>query len=371
MPKRPPKDPARLPAVRRLHAVLDTLPVGIVGVDGAGLTELQNAEASRILGVSASVTLGEDLGEALGAHHPLVTLLEEVRKTEREVSSPGVVLPDRLGGEPCTVDLTVSPVVGPTGAEGAVATLSDRTLGRELEAFSDQRRRSELFARLAAGIAHEVRNPLTGIRGSAELLEGKLDRADLRRYPELIRNEVDRLRRLLDDLSELTQGADLRLRPVNLHRVLDDMLELQRNAAEWGEVEVAREYDPSLPETPVDPDRIAQVFLNLVQNAVQVMKGRGRLVVRTRLETLYQVASEGRAKERMVRIEIEDSGPGIPEADLPHVFTPFFSRREGGSGLGLPLAQHWVVRHGGRIELRSEVGRGTSVRLFLPAGRNR
>ncbi len=370
MPRRP-HDPARLPPLPRLHTILDTLSVGILAVDGAGRTELQNAEASRILGVSASVTLGEELGQPLGARHPLVSLFEEVRKTEREVSAPGVVLPDRLGGEPITVDLTASPVVGHSGAEGAVATLRDRTLARELEAFSDQKLRSELFARLAAGIAHEIRNPLAGIRGSAELLEGKLESADLRRYPELIRSEVDRLRRLLDGLSELTQGGDLRLVPVNLHRVLDDMLDLERNAPEWGEVELAREYDPSLPDALVDSDRVAQIFLNLVRNALQSMKGTGRLVVRTRLETQYQVAAGGRGRDRMIRVEIEDSGPGIPESDLPHVFTPFFSRREGGSGLGLPLAQHWAVRHGGRIEVRSEVEAGTRVRVILPAGRNR
>ena len=363
--------PPRRSSFEQLHAILDALSVGLVAVDGSGLTELQNAEASRILGVSASVTLGQNLGEALGLRHPLVKLLEEVRKTERQVASRGVVLDSRLGGEPLVADLTASPLVAGAGADGAVATLRDRTIGRELEALFDQRLRSELFANLAAGMAHEVRNPLAGIRGAAELLQKKLQDPALRRYPDLIRDEADRLRRLLDDLAELTHGADLRTRPVNLHQVLGDLVDLHRQDPTWNGVEVIREFDPSLPEVEADPDRLTQVFLNLLRNAVQAMRRGGHLVLRTRLETLYHLSADGEQPVRMVRVEIEDTGPGIPEPDLLHVFTPFFTRREGGSGLGLALAQHWVVRHGGRIELRSEVGSGTQVRVLLPVRRLR
>jgi two-component system nitrogen regulation sensor histidine kinase GlnL len=358
------------PSLERCLAVLDALGVGVLGVDGAGHAELQNSEASRILGLSSSVTLGRTLAEALGPRHPLTMLLDEVRKTERDLSSPGVVLRDRLGGSPLVVDLTASPVVGTAGNEGSVATLRDRTIGRQIEAFFDQRLRSELFANLAAGIAHEVRNPLAGIRGAAELLEKKLD-APLRRYPTLIRSEADRLRRLLDDLSELTQGGDVHVQPCNLHRILDDLVELSRQDPSWSRLEVVRQYDPSLPELEVDPDRITQVFLNLIRNAVHAMRGEGQLVLRTHLESRYHVSAEGEEVVRMVRVGVEDTGPGISEEDLKHVFTPFFTRQEGGSGLGLSIAQHWVVRHGGRIELGSELGRGTRVSVFLPVRRRR
>ena len=358
---------ASLP-LARFHSILDALGVGVVGLDGTGRTQLQNTEASRILGVSASRTLGQEPKEALGPQHPLVSLLEEVRRTEREVSSPGVLLPPRLGGDGLVVDLTACPVIGASGAEGCVATLHDRTMGQELRAFFDQRIRSELFANLAAGIAHEIRNPLAGIRGAAELLLRKLE-GPLRRYPDLIRDEVDRLRRLLDDLAELTHATDLRTRPTNLHRILDDILELQNEDPAWQAAKVAREYDPSLPDVDVDPDRIRQVFLNLLHNSVQAAGGSARVIIRTRLETRYHVSAEGAPPGHMVRVEIEDDGPGIPDRDLPHVFTPFFTRREGGSGLGLPLAQHWVVTHGGRIEIESEVGKGTRVRVLLPTRR--
>jgi two-component system nitrogen regulation sensor histidine kinase GlnL len=370
MAKRARKDRGEVPAPDRLHAVLDALGVGVVAVDSTGRTELQNSEASRILGLSASATLGEPLKDLLGASHPLVSLLEEVQKTERELQSPAVALPDRFGGEERVVDLTASPVVGASGSEGAVATLRDRTIARALQAFFDQRFQSELFANLAAGIAHEIRNPLAGIRGSAELLLGKLE-PELRRYPDLIRGEADRLSRLLDDLAELTHDSGLRVRPANLNRVLDDLVDLNVQDPLWRGVKLVREYDPSLPEVELDADRIAQVFLNLLRNAAQAMAGSGRLTLRTRLDTLYHVSEEGSDPVRMVRVEVEDTGPGIPERDLPHVFTPFFSRTRGGSGLGLALAQHWVVRHGGRIELSSRPGSGTRVRVLLPVRRAR
>ena len=353
----------------RLAAMLDSLRIGIVAVDAKGRVELQNAEASRILGVSADATRGRSLAEVLSAQHPAAALLMQVIQTRDDVSSNACAVPQRIGGDPLTVDLAASPIGSDdTGDEdpGAVLTLHDRTIGRELEDLVEQRARSELYAQLAAGIAHEIRNPLGGIRGAAELLEGRLEDRSLKRYSTLIRDETDRIRGLLDDLAELTRGGDLHPRPVNLHRLLDEMLALQTQSEGWREIDVRREYDPSIPELELDPNRMTQVFLTLARNAAQALEGRGRLVVRTRVESIYHVASEEGEPVRWVRIEIEDDGPGIPEEDLPHVFTPFFTRRDRGTGLGLPIAQHWVVRHGGRIQVAPAHAGGTRVRVLLP-----
>jgi two-component system nitrogen regulation sensor histidine kinase GlnL len=156
-----------------------------------------------------------------------------------------------------------------------------------------------------------------------------------------------------------------------VHEVLDRLLALEARSEGWKEIDLQREYDPSIPELQLDPDRITQVFLNLVRNAVQSMDGRGRLLLRTRVETIYQLApsSEAREPSRMVRIDIEDSGPGIPAEDLPHVFTPFFTRREKGTGLGLAIAQQWVVRHEGRIQVSAGEHGGTRARVLLPIRR--
>ena len=354
-----------------LHeATLASLRVGIVTVDPRGRVLLQNSEASRILGVSAAATLGNTLGELLGAQHPAARLVSQVLEDGADLSENACSVPQRIGGDPLSVDLAARPL--DEKSEGAVLTLHDRTIGRELEALVDQQQRAELYAQLAAGIAHEIRNPLGGIRGSAELLESKLGDPALEKYPKLIREETDRIKRLLDDLAELTRGEDLRVSRCNIHEILDKLLALQSRSPAWAGLRVRREYDPSIPELELDPDRITQVFLNLVRNAAQAMEGEGQLTVTTRVDTIYQLVptAGGGAPVRMVRVEVEDPGPGIPEELLPHVFTPFFTRRAGGTGLGLAIAQQWVVRHGGHIRIGAGHAGGTRVRVLLPIKRS-
>lgn len=356
-------------SLRRLDDILGSLRVGILAIDADARVELENPEASRILGQSAVSALGRPLRDVLGEKHPATRLLETALQDRRTVSEHGCCVPDRLGGRPLVVDLAASPLG--TGGElsGAVLSLSDRTIGLELEDLIGQRARSELFAQLAAGIAHELRNPLSGIRGAAELLLGKLGDAALLRYPELIRAESDRMRRLLDDLAELTRGGDLRPRRANLHRVIDDLVELHGRAESWTGIKISREYDPSIPDFEFDPDRTTQVLLNLVRNAAQAMNGKGTLTLRTRIESAYHLERVGPERARLVRIDVEDTGPGIPDEDLPLLFTPFFTRRSGGTGLGLAIAQHWTVKQGGRIVVTSRVGMGTRMRVELPLRR--
>jgi two-component system nitrogen regulation sensor histidine kinase GlnL len=350
--------------------VLDALRVGVVGLDSQGRILLQNAEASRILGFSADHARGQPIAGMLHATHPVLRLLEQVRTTGREFSALACVFPPSgSGAEPPLVDLSAAPWEPAPGGSGVALTLFDRTYGRELESLVDQRARDELFERLAAGIAHEIRNPLSGISGAAELLQRKLDDPALSRYPALIRSEADRICRLLDDLGQLTRGSELRRVPTNLHQVLDNLLELQRQSAHWQSVQIRREYDPSIPELSVDPDRLVQIFLNLVRNSVQAMKGEGRVTVTTRFESLFRFSDTDRPQRcRMVRIDVDDTGPGIASEDLPHIFTPFYTKGEGGTGLGLAIAQHWVVRHGGRITaMRAHTG-GARMRVLLPVG---
>lgn len=349
-----------------LRETFDALRVGILTVDAKGRVQLQNPEASRILGLSSEVTRGRALVEVLGAGHPVASLLMEVLASGRDLTSHACPVPPRLGGEPLSVDLAATPI-GDDGI-GAVLMLHDRTIGRELEELLEQRQRADLYERVASGIAHEIRNPLGGIRGAAQLLDGKLEDRGLERYPQLIREETDRIRRLLDEFAELTRGGDLRLRRTNLHEVLDKLLALQERSEGWRRIEVRREYDPSIPELELDPDRITQVFLNLCRNAVEAMGGRGVLTMCTRVDPIYQLSQSG-GPHFWVRVDVEDTGPGIPPEDLPHVFTPFFTRRESGSGLGLPIAQQWVVRHGGRVQVQRADPEGTRVRVLLPLRR--
>jgi two-component system nitrogen regulation sensor histidine kinase GlnL len=351
-----------------LESLLSSLPVGVVSIDDAGQATHQNPEASRILGVSPETTTGRTLARVLGQDHPLLLLVAEALETRRSVSRRATELLQFPVGRPLVVDLAATPLGPGEEPEGVVVTLTDRTIGRELEELERQRRRADEFAQLAAGIAHEIRNPLGGIRGAAQLLLKRLADADLCRYPELIRDEVDRLSRLLDDLAQLTRGDDFAPADTNLHRVLDDVIELHSSDPAWQGVRFVREYDPSIPDLELDPDRIAQVVLNLLRNAVQAVDGKGRVLLRTRVGTPFRLTRHAEPHAPSVRLEVEDDGPGIPPEDLPHIFTPFFTRRERGTGLGLAIAQHWIVRHGGRVRARSEQG-STCFEVTLPLRR--
>lgn len=352
--------------LERLGAVLDSLRVGIVAVDAKGAVQLQNVEASRILGVSRRSSERRLLAEVLDLRHPAVSILMEALQTHRDLSANGTEIRPRHGERALSVDLAASPIIVGGEPDGAALTLHDRTIGRELEDMVDQQARSELYAQLASGIAHEIRNPLGGIRGSAELLAGKLEGQDLQRFPNLIVEQTDRIRRLLDEFAELTRGGDLRPRPTNIHELLDNMLTLQSQDGSWSGIEVRREYDPSIPELELDPDRITQVFMNLTRNAVQAMEGEGTLTLRTRVDSAFHLSPGASRPARMVRIDVDDTGSGIPDADLPLVFTPFFTGREDGTGLGLALTQHWVVKHEGRIQMLPGHSGGTRARVLLP-----
>lgn len=352
-----------------LESTLETLRVGILSIDGTGCIELQNPEASRILGISAAATLGRSLDDILEPQHPLVLLVSEVLTTGRDLSLNAAQFPERRGDQLLSVDISGTPKS--ETHKGVVVMLHDRTIGRKLEDMAAERARNDIYAQLATGLAHEIRNPLGGIRGTAELLEKRLDDPDLRKYPSLIREETDRIRRLLDQFSQLARGGELEPHRVNLHEIIDKLLNLHRGSESWRNVAIRREYDPSIPELMLDPDRITQVFLNLCNNATQAMEGAGTLTLRTRVDTIYQMRHSTSVEKptHMVRVEIVDTGPGIPSETLPHIFTPFVTTRDHGTGLGLPIAQHWVMRHGGRIEIGPGHAGGTRVQVLLPVAR--
>ena len=155
------------------------------------------------------------------------------------------------------------------------------------------------------------------------------------------------------------------LQPVNIHRVLNDVLALQRQAPAWGETALRVEFDPSLPAVRGDRAQLTQVFLNLVKNALEALAGRGELRVSTRIETRYHIR-RGRGRGQFLSVVVEDSGPGVPPEDVAQLFSPFFSTKAGGSGLGLALCHRIVAEHGGTIAHEPRPGGGARFRVTLP-----
>lgn len=353
-----------------LQRVLDAVLDGVVVVDPVGRVVHVNAEASRILEVSPESVTGRPVEEILGQGHAVATLARSVLATGRTALESDQNVERRLDAD-VLVDVAASPTFDAGGApDGAVLVLRDRTIQRSLEEVVTERERLAAFGRIAAGIAHEVKNPLGGIRGAAEILVQRAGDAKTRETAELIVREVDRIATLVDDLMVFARGEKLDLAPTNVHRILEDVLDLLAHDPISAGTRVERSFDPSLPDLWVDGNRLMQVFLNLARNALQAMEGRGgTLTILSRVSLDRRLVTEdGRPVPALV-IEFRDSGPGIEPAVLEALATPFFTTRPGGTGLGLALSRHWVARHGGTLRVESTPGAGTTVRLSLPMRR--
>jgi len=214
--------------------------------------------------------------------------------------------------------------------------------------------------RIIRQLAHEIRNPLGGLRGAAQLLERELKTPELREYTRVIIKEADRLAALTKNLLGPTTQPSMAL--TNIHELIEHVFLLIESEAPQG-INIVRDYDPSLPDISLDRDQIIQSFLNIARNAVQSLGDTGTLTIRTRVLTNFIIDSK---RHRLViSVEFEDTGPGIADEIADSIFYPLFTDREGGTGLGLPLAQDLVSRHGGLIEFESSPGQ-TVFMVRLP-----
>jgi two-component system, NtrC family, nitrogen regulation sensor histidine kinase GlnL len=349
-------------------ALFAALPVPVVLLDAANRFRFANAAAETFLGLSLAQLRRRRLEALLPETSPVFALLEQVRATgavaiEHAVTLEGPLLSRRA----CT--LHAAPL--PEEAGAIVLTAQDETAARTLDLQLNARSAARSAAGMAALLAHEVRNPLSGIRGAAELLEASAGEAD-RPLAALIREEADRIRALVDRMALFEQRPPPR-RAVNIHRVLDHVRRLAEAGFAQG-LRLVESYDPSLPPVPGDHDQLVQIVLNLVKNAAEAIRagGGGEIVLETRYRQGVHVSAPrpGSGAGRMRRalpleLCVRDDGPGIPEELRPHLFEAFVTGKPGGSGLGLALVAKLVAEHGGLVEVASVPG-CTEFRLHLP-----
>lgn len=352
----------------RLADVLASLADALIVVDADGRVRHMNAAAEQLTDIAESQAVGEPIGELFGTRSSnawlgglvLVTLSDGVPRGRTEAT-----LHRRLRPE-LPLSATCTPVYGPSGAlAGAVLALHDNTLQHSLDATTRAAEQFEALGAVTLGLAHEIRNPLGGIRGAAQLLRGGLgDPRDVECTDVIIR-EVERLDGLLERLRELGTPLRLQVAPVNIHRILLDVVALQRRAPEWGTIELREEFDPSLPPVLGDAARLTQVFLNLVKNAVESLSGHGVLTIATRMESRYLVRRR-RGREHHLSVVVIDDGPGVAEEMQSRLFAPYFTTKAKGTGLGLAICHRVVSEHGGAITYEAPAGGGAAFRVTLP-----
>jgi two-component system nitrogen regulation sensor histidine kinase GlnL len=332
------------------RAAVDSLgdAVVIVGADG-GVLHL-NPAAEELFQRSRDRAAGLPL-RALPGGAQLAVLAERVRAAQESASTDYPHPQD-----PSTrVTAEASPLLDGPSCAGTVLALRPPRQGE----------RSLDFEALAAGLAHEIRNPLAGLQGSAELLAHEAS-GPAREYALVIAREARRVDGLVRELLDLARPAALVLAPVNAHAVISDVMALARGLPGGGRVAFVERYDPSLPPLTADLEKLTQVVLNLARNAVDASAAleRPEVAFETGVASL-RVRSAGRTRP-MARIAVVDGGPGIPEAMVPRLFTPFATSKAGGTGLGLAISRRIVEAHGGRIEVRNRAGCGVEAIVYLP-----
>ncbi|MGE5200748.1 MAG: two-component system sensor histidine kinase NtrB [Acidobacteriota bacterium] len=366
MPAKP--HPAVATPIRRrlgfdAGAILAALPDPVLVADAGGVIQFANAAAEQFFDASAATLVGGRLAELLPADSPLFALMTSVRQTGHSVSEYGVTLETpRLGSHVVTIQ------VAPIGEEvdRLVVTLQERSIAHKIDRQLTHRSAARSVTGMAAMLAHEVKNPLSGIRGAAQLLEENLAPSD-RELTRLICDEADRIVALVDRMEVFSDRRPLDRRPVNIHEVLDRV----RLVAQSGfarHVHFLEDYDPSLPPVLGNRDALIQVFMNLVKNAAEAAPADGGEI---QISTAFQhgvrlaVAGSTDRLELPLVVSIADNGQGIPEDLRPHLFDPFVTTKHNGTGLGLALVAKVIDDHGGVIEFDSQPRR-TVFRVCLP-----
>ena len=309
-----------------------------------------NPSAENILGISQQRAQGESLLRLLDDEPELRDILSRVMQTGDHYANEMHLGPTEVHADERIVDCRVSPLV--TEDTALLVEMTDVTRRSKIS------RENALLIQHGAGrqmirqLAHEIKNPLGGIRGAAQLLEKQLNDADLIEYTDVIISETDRLVGLVDTL--LGPRGPSNKQPVNVHELLEYVVRLIE-AEDQKKLSICRDYDPGLPLIDLDRDQMVQALLNLVRNAVAALDGQGTITLRSRAVTNFTI---GDSRHRVIAsIEIEDDGPGIPTDMQDAVFYPLVTSRPEGTGLGLPGAQELLSRHGGLIEFESRPGR--------------
>jgi len=352
---------ASRPSGLSLQTILENQSTAVLWLDGALRLTYLNPAAETLLKLDARQVLGGPIQECLPEAREFAAALQRAAEsretfTQRELRLP---LAER---ESVTVDCTATPVREHEGETPLLVELAP--LDRHLRISRDDAVIAQHAANrvLARNLAHEIRNPLGGLRGAAQLLERKLPDAALKEYTGVIMREADRLTALVDAM--LGPTTPVRRVPVNVHELLEHVARLTEAEAP-AKLSLKRDYDPSLPELALDRDQMVQALLNIARNAREALSGResGTITFRTRVLRQFTI---GQKRHRLaVCLDIADDGPGIPPELQPRIFAPLVSGKSGGTGLGLSIAQELVNRHAGLIECVSTPG-NTVFSVILP-----
>lgn len=351
--------------------VLDNIDRAVIALSREGRVTLFNPAAEAYLGRAARHVLGKHYQELFAGQKALLYLLQAALQDGRSITDDESIWLPRLNAPPLPVSVYAAPIFTRHGKQdGAVVICRDLSRVRELEETLRRADQLAMLGTLAAGLAHEIKNPLGGIKGAAQLLALELLPGNpLLEYTQVMVKETERINGIIEELMDLGKPRPTVMGEVNLARILGDIVLLQKEAARSQKIEFVLSLDPSIPPLQGDEQLLTRLFLNLIKNAREAINRNGRVEVETKVSADYHMTTPGNRPSPLVMVRIRDTGCGISPEELERIFTPYYTTKPKGSGLGLAICQKIVEDHRGFLKINSTPGEGTDVAVWLPLGK--
>jgi len=348
--------------------ILENISDAVIAIDQQGMIVFFNSAAQHLTRLSDKQTLHRSFFDCFSKQKTLCYLARITLDEGRSISSHETVTLKISTQQQRQVSVTASPILSASHQQqGAVIVLHDLTQVHSLEGATRHADQLTMIKTMAAGLAHEIKNPLGGIKGSAQLLQIELEgNTELQEYTQLIVREAERINRIIEELLDLSRPRKAQLESVNIGQLLNEIVTLQKNTAPDRGIRFKWQLDPSIPDISGDHDLLTSLFLNLIKNGCEATPDHSEILIETRIDAEYHLSLPGTRPTPMVQVSISDQGSGISATELEKVFTPFYTTKAGGNGLGLPICQKIVTDHEGLLQFIDRPAGGTRVKVSLP-----